>query len=399
MAQSTNKRKSTQGKKILGKSNKFYNKNNRSAKKILGKSNKFYNKNNRSAKKIYIGYNGRIAIYILMFITFILLGLMFTFKAFEFTEKKVINYSERSNLDYKVYLKENDFYDEDYLDKNMVYVASLIDKVKINFDYNFISDETVDLNFDYKVMAKLLITDSNGNNTYFKKDYVLLENKKVMFENPKNKLIKDSIEIDYDYYNSVANKFKSSYGVNAVSNLLVYVFINKETVNKNIVIDNDSLMSVTIPLSENSVNITIDYKEIDNNSKLIDECSIIIDNVIYMIIAIIFLLFSLLFVIKVVKLLTILKTNKNIYDRYIGRLLSEYDRLIVETTTCPKMDDDNIIKISKFQELLDVRDNLKLPIMYYSVAKHQKCYFYIMHENKFYLNIVKVVDLEKDNKQ
>ena len=366
--------------------------------RLTNKKSKVCNKNNRSAKKIYIGYYERIAIYILMCITFILLELMFAFKAFDFIEKKVINYSERSNLDYKVYLKENDFYDEDYLDKNMVYVAGLIDKVKVDFDYNFISDETVDLNFDYKVMAKLLITDSNGNNTYFKKDYVLLENKKVMFENPKNRLIKDKVQKEWLNI-TIANKFKSSYGVDPVSRLLVYVFINKENVNKNIVINNNSLMSVTIPLSENSVNITIDYKGIDNNSKLIDERSIIIDNVIYMIIAIIFLLFSLLFAIKVVKLLTILKTNKNIYDKYIDRLLSEYDRLIVETTTCPKMDDDNIIKISKFQELLDVRDNLKLPIMYYSVAKHQKCYFYIMHENKLYLNIVKAVDLEKDNKQ
>ena len=155
--------------KSNNKKNKVNKKKCEQEKKRPANSNKVYNKNNRRVKKLYIGYNGRIVIYILMFITFILLGFMFTFKALDFIEKKVINYSEKSNLDYKVYLKENDFYDEDYLDKNMVYVAGLIDKVKVDFDYNFISDETVDLNFDYKVMAKLLITDSNGNNTYFKK--------------------------------------------------------------------------------------------------------------------------------------------------------------------------------------------------------------------------------------
>ena len=43
-----------------------------------------------------------------------------------------------------------------------------------------------------------------------------------------------------------------------------------------------------------------------------------------------------------------------------------------------------------------VRDNLKLPIMYYVVVKHHKCYFYITHGNKIYLNVVKAIDLEKN---
>lgn len=85
--------------------------------------------------------------------------------------------------------------------------------------------------------------------------------------------------------------------------------------------------------------------------------------------------------------------KKSAYDKYISKLLNEYDRLIVETTTCPIINGDNVIVIDKFQELLDVRDNLKLPIMYYIVNKHQKCCFYILHENKIYLNIVKAVDL------
>ena len=48
---------------------------------------------------------------------------------------------------------------------------------------------------------------------------------------------------------------------------------------------------------------------------------------------------------------------------------------------------------AEFQELLDVRDNLKLPIMYYSVSKHLKCYFYITYQDRIYLNVVKAVDM------
>ena len=54
-----------------------------------------------------------------------------------------------------------------------------------------------------------------------------------------------------------------------------------------------------------------------------------------------------------------------------------------------------MIKISKFEELLDVRDNLKLPIMYYVVTKHTKCCFYIKHNDDLYLLTIKSVDLEQ----
>ena len=44
-----------------------------------------------------------------------------------------------SKIDYKVYLLKNDFYEKEYLDKDMLYVASLIDKVKINLHSSKIS--------------------------------------------------------------------------------------------------------------------------------------------------------------------------------------------------------------------------------------------------------------------
>ena len=59
-------------------------------------------------------------------------------------------------------------------------------------------------------------------------------------------------------------------------------------------------------------------------------------------------------------------------------------------------DNKEIIKIKKFNELLDIHDNLGLPIMYYQVSKHQRGYFYIYHNNIIYLNDIKEVDLEKN---
>ena len=55
--------------------------------------------------------------------------------------------------------------------------------------------------------------------------------------------------------------------------------------------------------------------------------------------------------------------------------------------------EDNIIKINKFTELLDVRDNLHQPIMYYNVVAHQKCHLYILKDSNLYLLTLKDVDM------
>ena len=75
-------------------------------------------------------------------------------------------------------------------------------------------------------------------------------------------------------------------------------------------------------------------------------------------------------------------------------MFKEYDRLIVETKTPPRFDDMNIIKIMKFEELMDARDTLKQPIMYYNISSHNKCYFFIKHDDDVYLTVIKAVDVE-----
>ena len=94
---------------------------------------------------------------IVIFVVFIVSGTFLLNKSLNFESEKIVKYSEKSNLDYKVYLVENEFYDEPYLDKDMLYVANLIDKILIDFDYNFESDDKENIDFDYKIIAKLSI--------------------------------------------------------------------------------------------------------------------------------------------------------------------------------------------------------------------------------------------------
>ena len=95
------------------------------------------------------------------------------------------------------------------------------------------------------------------------------------------------------------------------------------------------------------------------------------------------------------RLINLSVNKKNKYDKFVGKILKEYDRLIVESYTIVDFSNYEIIKVNRFEELLDVRDNLKVPINYYVVTPHQKAYFYIVSTN-IYLYTVKAVDLEEN---
>ena len=352
--------------------------------------------NKKHKKHIYIGYTGRLVFGFVTFVIFFALAVVSIIKSFSFESGKSINYQEQSNLDYRVYLKENDFYESDYLGKNMVYVASLIDRIDIDFNYNFAIDKNTDVNFTYEIIGNLVIADSSGNNIFFEKKYNLLDSVTENTDNINNYNINKSINIDYNYYNTLANQFRINYGIDTVSNLIVYFKIKQDNTeaNEDFVLNNDSVMSVTIPLSEKAIDIKLDYKEVNDTNQLLNNSFVIVNNYLYITIGIISVIITLFIAIKIIRLISYSLVKKSNYDKYIDKLLREYDRLIIETTTAPPINNRDIIKINKFQELLDARDNLKLPIKYYQVAKHQKCYFYISHENEIYLHTIKAVDLE-----
>ena len=377
-------------------------KNNKEIKKKIEKKEikkKIEKKENKKLRhKLYIGYETKIVITIVLSFLLLLIGAYYLVKSINVLSVLNVNYREKSNLDYKVYLKKNEFYDSEYLGKGMSYVASLIDKITADFNYTFDIDKESTIDFDYDIKAELVISDTTKNNVFLKKDYTLLQNTKENMNNLKSHTINKTITIDYDYYNKIANKFKVSYGVDTRSDLNIYLNIHeKSSENNSFKLENKSVMALTIPLSQKSINIALDYKDINKTSQVIKSSEIIINNYLNLTLGAVLLIIGILELIHLINLLMLIKTKKTNYDKYVNKILNEYDRLIVETTTGPNMQDKNIIKVNKFNELLDVRDNLKLPIKYYVVSKHQKCEFYIDHEEELYILTIKEVDIEKND--
>ena len=148
-------------------------------------------------------YNLRLTLVIIVFVSSFLTTLYLATKSFEYQNSKQIDYHENQTTDYKVNLKPNDFYSESSLGKNMIYIASLIDSIDISFNYDFNIEEAALIDFDYKIMADLIISSPNGTNNYFEKEYTLKDTKTTTLNHEEKLNLQEQVTIDYDHYNQL----------------------------------------------------------------------------------------------------------------------------------------------------------------------------------------------------
>ena len=163
---------------------------------------------------------------------------LFVLKGSMYSEKEsVVNYNETGDIDYKVYLKDNSFYSDKYLGKDMQYVASLIDKININYKFDMKSDAKLNYNYKYNIKADLLITDPNDNNKIlYKKTNVLVDEKtnkatlniysKTLNDNVMNTM-KDMNEKSYTHIPIYDETNKHLVGIFSENSLFQYILEDK----------------------------------------------------------------------------------------------------------------------------------------------------------------------------
>lgn len=352
-------------------------------------------KKSKRKRGIYLGYYSRLIFNVILFLSLVVTSYIFINKSIVIQEAKNVSYEEHGNTDYKVFLKDNIYYEDKYLDKNMSYIANLIDYISVDYNYKFKADTLFNGEYSYKIRADLEILNAENKTLFFTKKYDLIKEKTFTIENQNEYNIVENIKIDYDHYNSLANGFKSSYGVDTESNLIVYLDIYRN-IDQNSInnpnINGKGTIKLTIPLSEKAINIKMDSMEINNKNVITSLDDYYLEDIKYLIIGIISLIISLYLFIKIVKRLSRLSISPTDYDKTLKKILNQYDRLIVTTSSMPNLEKNNIIKLKEFVELLDAKDNLHKPIFFIEVTPHQKAYFFIQDDDKIILFTLKNID-------
>lgn len=304
-----------------------------------------------------------------------------------FGSESLVNYTETGKTDYVVYLKDNNFYRSKYLNSGMRYVASLINTVNPKFKYEIHADENMDLEYSYKIIGTLNISDSKDTSgtPMYTNDYVLLSEVKDEITS-NNLVINEEAIIDYTSYNEIVNSYKSNLSLSVEAELIVKMVIMVKGVSElsEQILMKSNELSVTIPLSEQTINISINNDNINNNGMLLANIDFRINSLFGLILGTVIIVIGLTVIIIAIKKIKEYK-KKNIYLITLNKTLRDYDSLIVSgKANINENNYTNIIIANNFQEMVDASINLKSPIIYYEVIPGEKSIFVIINGDTLY---------------
>lgn len=294
-----------------------------------------------------------------------------------------INYEENNSINYKVYLKENKFFETPYLEENRTYIASLIDYIDANFHYEIKYNRPFTGHIKYKYVALVEANKKNSTGYYWNKEYDLSEEKTMDLENNTNVTITDSVKVNYAKYNSILNQFKKEYGLETNGELKIIMRVTNTADFEKIdhPVDVISEINISIPLLEQAIDVSINKETNSNKNVLtIQEKSHRLSYLIFKITGTI-LLFTSIFGLISTTAYSKKFQKKHTYILALEKILKNYDSIIANVKSMPDISNYKKIELDKFEELLDVYNEVRMPINYYQDEKDKKSTFIIINND------------------
>ena len=325
-----------------------------------------------------------------MIIDIILIAILFFGSVFLFIfsnnieydiSKSIIDYNEKSNIKYSVNLKENNYYPTTKLDMNQTYPALLINNINIDYSYDFNFSKDVDYEYTYYTTATVVINDKNStlnsNNLLLEKSYQLEEVQTGKVKNNQLHLSRNYV-LDYATYNNFVNQYRASLGlmVDAKVKVVMYVEVNGKYLKHGI--HNIKTMEVDIPLINNSISISTNNPK-DISSKITEDNIEITGNTFFMVFSIIMFIISIALFIQ--EIAGVLRSDKeqSKYIKQLNKIVNANSDVIVRVMNKINLKGHNVMEVDSIDKLLDVQNELRIPIAYYEEIENKKGYFVIVN--------------------
>lgn len=323
-------------------------------------------------------------------ITAILLGSFVTYR--QLNKTYYIDYTESGDIDYRVNLKENEFYDEDVMEKGQSYVASLIDAIDADLTYRLnMNTAGVKYEYSYRVDAQLEIVDDQSGAKIYAPTYPLTEEKLLSTSSDNQLVIRESVSIDYHKYNDLANKFNTVYDLEGTTSTLVvsmYVDVVGSCDAFEQDAENDYVVSLRIPLTGKTVNIKMTTSVPEGESKVL-ACRNGESRKVFMILAIVFAILDVLAVAFFIGFVYLTRNEDINYGIKVKKLFNNYRSYIQQINNEFDTNGYQLLYVNTFNEMLGIRDTIQSPILMYENGD-QTCTQFLIPTNTKILYIFEI---------
>lgn len=330
-----------------------------------------------------------------MVIVTLICGILSYKIGFETPENTKYSYKENNSIGYKVYLKENNFFDTPFLEEDKTYITSLIDYIDANFAYRVQFNNFVSGNISYELIAEIKADKkSHDVGNYWTKTFTLVEKNTEEIRDRSSYEISLDQKIDYQMFNELLKSFIAEYGLIADSTLTVYLDVTGDVCvnDKNDSMDIASKVSLSLPLSELAIEGTIDI----NNNNI--EKEIVTKNAerekISLYMKLFFLLNLVLFFYFLFQCILIIKyrTKFFTYRKAVRKICSNYEGMIVKVQNA-SMREGGVLDVETFEDLVNVYNSIREPInLRY---ERDRAVFFIINNGNCYVYTIKKEDYDK----
>lgn len=330
----------------------------------------------------------------LIIVVLSLLVLTSSIVAYRLNKTYYIDYTEGGSIDYNVFLKENEFFEDSYLGKDQSYVASLIDRIMANFNYEMdIDDDDVNYRYSYRINSKLEIIDDTSGVAIFDPVETLVEVNNQAQNSQKRLSIKELVVLNYDEYNNLASKFIETYSLtNVTSNIVVTMEVDVLSDCNAMAgssVDNFS-SELRIPLTTKTVNIKMTSTVPEGEEKML-ACTRGAGSEVFKTGAIVFGVADLFFILFLVAFIYLTRTEDITYTARVKKILTQYKSYIQRINNLFNTSGYQVILVNTFDEMLEIRDTIQAPILMHENADKTCAKFIIPTDSKLlYLFEIKI---------
>lgn len=306
-------------------------------------------------------------------------------------------YVENAKVDYKVNLKENEFYTENTLDERSAVIASLIKDIEVNFNYKFDLEKDQDYTYSYRIIAKTNVSENNKTTSIYETTEELV-NKSNQQASNKNLEISEKIAIDYNEYNEKINKFVNVYDLNDVTSTLdLSMYVNITNNNDGTQMNSTSkVMTLSIPLTTKTVEVSIGANVVKDEGKVVYKNSEY-QNIEYIfIVGVIFAIAGLVMLIKFIKYVLDTRSAETMYEQELKQIIFNYKTYIQKSNNAINKKGYKVIQINTFNEILGLRDTMQTPILMYTEEGELRTRFVIINAGILYEYVLGAKEIREE---
>ena len=279
-------------------------------------------------------------------------------------EKDVYTYKNEFNSKYNVNIKNNPFIVEESLPSGQTYVSDLIDSIDMNLNYKYSGSENTLINYTYKIDAIIgsSYTDDGKQYNVWNKTYNLKTVDSIQANDTIS--IDENINIEYDKYHKEVKNFKQDLGMSLDSLLYIKLTVNTTTVINNQEVNNEYVSNFSISLGGKIA--VVDGKNEDTKigyitqSNTVEQSNIDLSKLVFNLIIMIICLYIIYYIrFRTKKHNTI----RNEFRLELNRILKSCQDRIVIVKNQVETDDETIIDVNDFGELIKLSEELFKPIL------------------------------------